>query len=153
MPALKYIHHVHLFKSHYFGFHFLACVPWDPVARSLGPISFFSFSSTISFQKHSKGQLHRLAVVEGGGLAVECDWGEDWLPHWAVGWRGWPAAGGRVPPSSLPFSRPAPDPSPPLLSTNTSEKGSGGVAPQQGPGCAHTGSSSSSMSVLHTDSR
>lgn len=68
--------------SHYFDFHFLACMPWDPVAKSPGPISFFSFSSTISFQKHLKGQLHRLAVVEGVGPAaskipVGCDRGEE----------------------------------------------------------------------------
>lgn len=117
MPALKYIHHVCLFKSHYFDFHVLTCIPWDPVAKSPEPISLFSFSSTSSFHKHLKGQLHRLAVVEGVGLAaskisVECNWGEEKqerLDEGVGSSRRRVSEQGRVPPHSLPFSRPAPD--------------------------------------------
>lgn len=156
VPALKYTTHVSLFKSHDFDFHFRACMSWDPVAKSPGPISFFRFSSAISLQRRLKGQLHRTAVVEGvsGTCCVHDTCGLGLGQPLGMAGEECLSEQGRVPPSSLPFSRPASDPSAPLLSTSPSERGEAGTAPQQGPECARTGSSSSSSSssVLYTDS-
>lgn len=51
VPALKYVTHVSLFKSHYFDFHFPACMSWDAVAKIPGPIRFLGFFfSSVSLQ-------------------------------------------------------------------------------------------------------
>lgn len=70
VPALKYITHVSLFKSHNFYFPFPAYMSGNAIAKSPGPMGFFHFSFTTSLPKLLKGKLHRLAVVAGVGLAA-----------------------------------------------------------------------------------
>ena len=119
MPAVKYITHVSLFKSHCFDFHFPACRSGDLVAESPGPHQIFELLFPHLLMEALKGR-GRLAVV--GGVGLYCIQESVCVPEgrcapplppgqWGVGLaaaepgseQGWELSGSLIPGLAAPF--------------------------------------------------